>query len=180
MEEDGEEKEEHGSLANAGIERGRRRGGRAQMRNFLGLEGSRAGREKRGKGGDCGLFIGGHNLEDGLGFRAGAAIDGYGRCRAGEGLWPELEGDADIRSRYVSGRWEGATVPFRDPTLLGLGPHVGLGQNGSPEPLYPFFVSGFSFFIFFFYSKPFQNRFKNIQTKQIIIFYKIQNNLLEQ
>jgi hypothetical protein len=169
-EEDGEEKEERGLLAYAGIERGRRRGGGAPTRNFLGLEGSPVGREMRGEGGDRGLFIGGRNLEDRLGFRAAAAIDGYGRCRAREGLWPELEGDANMRARNVSGRWEGATVPFRDPTLLVLGPHVGLGRNGSSEPLYPFLL----FHVFpFLFSCFIQNLFKidskQFKPKQIII-----------
>jgi hypothetical protein len=43
-------------------------------------------------------------LEDRLGFRAGAAIDGYGRCRAGEGLWPEIEEGFDRWGRDISGR----------------------------------------------------------------------------
>jgi hypothetical protein len=50
-----------------------------------------SGGEKRGEGGDRGLFIGGRSLEDGLGFRVGAVIDGYGHCRAGSGSGPRLK-----------------------------------------------------------------------------------------
>jgi hypothetical protein len=47
---------------------------------------------------------------------------------------------APARARWRPDRWappisvgrEGKPVPFRDDALLGLGPNMGLGRNGSP------------------------------------------------
>jgi hypothetical protein len=45
-------------------------------------------------------------------LKRGVEIDGQGRSHAGEGLRPEVRGDADMQARHVSGKWEGRRYPF--------------------------------------------------------------------
>jgi hypothetical protein len=101
-----------------------------------------------------GLFKGGINLQEGLGLgeigrRGGMSCSGWReeleegddrRARTVSG-W----GRSDVRGPCVSRKRRGLRIPFRDLSLLGLGPHAGLGQIGPPGLLFLFYF----FFLFF-------------------------------
>jgi hypothetical protein len=61
---------------------------------------------------------------------------------------------SDARGPCISGKRRGLRIPFPDLSLLGLGPHAGLGQIGPPGLLLLFYF--FFLFLFFLISKLFQ------------------------
>jgi hypothetical protein len=124
---------------------------RIPTRNFVGS--SRFSRERR-KGNGEGVpeaFIG-EGLH-GEGARVGTVVmDGLGSSRAGEGLWPEVRGDADMRAKHVSGRWEGQRYPFEIRPCWPVGRFGGWAES-VPGGLFLFFIYfPFSFLIFCFIS----------------------------
>jgi hypothetical protein len=82
------------------------------MTDLFVLEALRAGKEKGGKEGDRGLFIGEVSLEEGLGFERGRRSNGSGACCARGGLRPEEGGDADMWTRAVSEEKERPAYPL--------------------------------------------------------------------
>jgi hypothetical protein len=100
-------------------------------------------------------FYGEVDMQEGVGFREGASINGGEKSRAGEELWLE-EGDdrraravsgwrtSDGRARRVSEVREGEWIPFRVLSGVDHGPIWQLGRIESPRP------SSFSLFFFIF------------------------------
>jgi hypothetical protein len=76
-------------------------------------------------------------------------MDGCGGRRASAGLWPEVEGESDMRAPHVSARRrEGRTGSERG-ARVGRGPFWLLGRNGTPGPFLIFFHFSFSFSFLF-------------------------------
>jgi hypothetical protein len=103
-------------------------------------------------------------LERGLGFLRGGEIGRPAECRARQGLWPELEGDPDMRARHVSGRREEERTPSG---FCPAGPRVEKksGPKWSPTAsfLFSYFFSLFYFLIselFHIFCKFGSNHFK--------------------
>jgi hypothetical protein len=74
-----------------------------------------------------GLFIEGLAWRRGQGLTRGGASGGQEGRRAGEGLWPEEEGEPDRRGCPVSKKEGERRVPIRRGEDLGHGPLLGQG-----------------------------------------------------
>jgi hypothetical protein len=110
--------------------------------------------EERGEG----VFI------EGLGFRRWRrGSDSGGGCHDRAGLWREEEADKWVPP--VSGSASAGAYPFGCGRLAGLGRLSGLCQLACPRPFIIFLFFSFSFLVFLFVSKHFQNIFKTLQTK---------------
>jgi hypothetical protein len=72
----------------------------------------------------------------------GEAMDGQEEFRAGEGEFGQRR--AMTGGAGMSATGSASCIPIQEGELLGCVPIPGLGRNGSPRPLFLFFIS-FSF-----------------------------------